>query len=369
MKQTYDKNTKERSFKSGDKVLALSPIPGSPLQARYFGPYTVEKKASDLNYIRTTPDRRKQKQLCHINMLKEYVDRHSSNVAPVNVINSVPQKQSEMNCEEVDCDEEVNFHRTDLTCSKLQNSNILKDLDKKLSHLDQTQRDEVKTLILEYEHLFPDIPTDQIYHDVQIEGSKPIKQHPYRMNPMKLQYLREEVQYLLDIGFINPSQSDWSSPCIFVPKPDGTFHMCTDYRKVNSVSKTDLVLVPRMDYCIDSIGQAKYVTKFDLLKGFWQISLADRAKEISAFETPDGLYQYKVMPYGMKNSPATFRRLINMIITGSDNCKAHIDDAIIYSEEWDQQIKYIKEFFQRLIKAKLTINLAKSEFCHATLTF
>ena len=370
MKQNFDKNTKVRSFKSGDKVLALLPIPGRPLQARYFGPYTVEKKASDLNYIITTPDRRKQKQLCHINMLKEYVDRDSSNVAPINVISSVPQKQSEMNCEEMNC-EEMNFHRNDPTSSKLQNSDILKDLDKKLSHLDQTQRDELKMLILEYEHLFPDIPTrtDQIYHDVDIEDSKPIKQHPYRMNPMKLQYLREEVQYLLDNDFIEPSQSDWSSPCILVPKPDGTFRMCTDYRKVNSVTKTDSFPVPRMDDCIDNIGQAKYVTKFDLLKGFWQIPLTDRAKEISAFVTPDGLYQYKVMPFGMKNSPATFQRLINMIITGLDNCKAYIDDAIIYSEEWDQQIKTIRDFFERLSKAKLTINLAKSEFCHATLTF
>ena len=75
------------------------------------------------------------------------------------------------------------------------------------------------------------------------------------------------------------------------------------------------------------------------------------------------------MPFGMENSPATFQRLINMIITGLDNCKAYIDDAIIYSEEWDQQIKTIREFFERLSKAKLTINLVKSEFCHATLTF
>ena len=79
-------------------------------------------------------------------MLKEDVDREGSNVAPVNVISSVPQKQSEMNCEE------MNFHKTDATCSKLKNSDILKDLDKKLSHLDQTQRDELKMLILEYEH-------------------------------------------------------------------------------------------------------------------------------------------------------------------------------------------------------------------------
>ena len=77
------------------------------------------------------------------------------------------------------------------------------------------------------------------------------------------------------------------------------------------------------------------------------------------------------MPVGKKNSPATFQRIINTIITGLDSCKAYIDDAIIdiYSEEWDQQIKTIREFNERLSKAKLTINLAKSEFRHATLTF
>ena len=89
-----------------------------------------------MNYIITTPDRRKQKQLCHINMLKEFVDRDSSNATPVNVIGSVPQKQSETNCENIDY-EEMNSNKPDPTCSKLQNSDILKDLDKKLSNLDQ----------------------------------------------------------------------------------------------------------------------------------------------------------------------------------------------------------------------------------------
>ena len=162
-----------------------------------------------------------QKQLYkyHINMLKEYVDRDSSNVTPVNAISSVLQKQSEMNCEE------MNFNKSYPICSKLQNSDILKDVDKKLAPLDQTQRDELEMLILEYEHLFSDIPTrtDRIYHDVDIEGSKPIKQHPYRMNTTKLQYLKEEIQHLLDNDFIEPSQSDWISPCILVPKPDGIF--------------------------------------------------------------------------------------------------------------------------------------------------
>ena len=366
MKSHYDENALDRNFEPGDKVLALLPIPGKPLQARYYGPYTVHKKLSDVNYIVNTPGRRKQKQLCHINMLKKYIDRDSSVISSVNLVNSVPHEQNQMDTED------STFVKSDPSSSKLQNSDILKDLNQKLSHLDSDKRLELKQLILEYEHLFPDFPsrTDKIFHDVDIiDGSKPVKQHPYRMNPVKQQCLREEVQYLLDNDFIEPSQSEWSSPCILVPKPDGTFRMCTDYRKVNSVTKTDTFPIPRIDDCIDNIGHAKYVTKFDLLKGFWQIPMTDKAKEVSAFVTPDGLFQYKVMPFGMKNSPATFQRLVNRLISNLDGCKAYIDDAIIYSEEWQQHLQIIRIFFDRLSEAKLTVNLAKSEFCHANLTF
>ena len=365
MKRWYDENAKERKFMPGDRVLALLPIPGKPLQARYYGPYTVDKQISDVNYIVNTPGRRKQKQLCHVNMLKQYIDRDSSSVTPISVVSSVPQEQNEMNSED------MNFIKSDPASSKLQNSDILKDLDQKLSHLDPVQRKELKQLIYQYEHLFPDIPTrtDKIYHDVNVEDSQPVKQHPYRMNPTKQKYLKEEILYLLDNDFIEPSQSEWSSPCILVPKPDGTYRMCTDYRKVNNLSKTDTFPIPRMDDCIDKVGNSKYITKFDLLKGFWQIPLTERAKEISAFVTPDGLYHYKVMPFGMKNSPATFQRLINTIIAGIEHCDAYIDDAIIYSDEWNHHLGTIKAFFDKLSEAKLTINLAKSEFCHATLTF
>ena len=102
---------------------------------------------------------------------------------------------------------------------------------------------------------------------------------------------------------LNQAKVNGVSPCILVPKPDGTYRMCTDYRKVNNLSKTDTFPIPRMDDCI---GNSKYITKFDLLKGFWQIPLTERAKEISAFVTPDGLYHYKVMPFGMKDARSEF---------------------------------------------------------------
>ena len=97
-----------------------------------------------------------------------------------------------------------------------------------------------------------------------------------------------------------------------------------------------------------------------MLKGFWQVPLTERAKEILAFVTPSGLYQYKVMPFGMKNSPATFQRLINNIIAGLDGCDAYIDDLIIASESWEEHMRIIRELFERLSKARLTLNLPKS---------
>ena len=100
-----------------------------------------------------------------------------------------------------------------------------------------------------------------------------------------------------------------------------------------------------MDDCIERVGRTTYVTKFDRLEGFWQIPLTERAKEISGFVTPDGLYQYKVMPFGMKNSPSSFQRLINKVIANLDGCEAYIDDVIIYSDTWEQHLKIIREFF------------------------
>ena len=125
MKHWYDENANERTFQPGDRVLALLPIPGKPLQARYYGPYTVDKKIIDVNYIVNTPERRKQKQLCHVNMLKQYIDRDSFSVTPISGVSSIPQEQSEMNSED------MNLIKSDPVSSKLQNSDILKDLDQK----------------------------------------------------------------------------------------------------------------------------------------------------------------------------------------------------------------------------------------------
>ena len=123
------------------------------MQARYYGPYTVDKKLSDVNNTVNTPARPKQEQLCHINMLKKYIDRDSSVISSVNLVNNIPLEQNQMD------PEDMNFVKSDPASSKLKNSDILKDLDQKLSHLSSDKRLGLKQLILEYEHLFPDIPS------------------------------------------------------------------------------------------------------------------------------------------------------------------------------------------------------------------
>jgi len=112
--------------------------------------------------------------------------------------------------------------------------------------------------------------------------------------------------------------------------------------------------------------ELKYVTKFNLLKAYWQVPLTERAKEISSFITPNGLYQYKVMPFGMRNAPTTFQQLINSMIADVPGCETYIDDVIIYSDTWSAQIS---TFFDKLKAANLTVNLSKSAFGHAQIQF
>ena len=351
MKTWYDKR-RSRSFIVGEKVLALLPVPKSPLQARFCGPYLITKKINNVNYIIHTQDRQKSQRLCHVNMLKKYYEGEKVNitrVAPVAMTVEV---------EDFSCRDELSGS------VRLKNSDVLSNLQEKLGHLPAPQQKQMISLIKEFAVLFPDVPgrTDCVYHDVDVMGATPIKQHPYRTNPVKLQYMRSEIEYMLANDLIEPSQSSWSSPCLLVPKGDGTHRICTDFRKVNSVTKSDSFPIPRIEDCVDRIGSSKYVTKFDLLKGFWQVPLTDRAKEISAFATPDGLFQYKVMPFGMKNAPATFQRMINKVIAGLEGCQGYIDDVIVYGDTWEQHLTRVRSFLTRLKVAKLTVNLVKSDF-------
>lgn len=158
--------------------------------------------------------------------------------------------------------------------------------------------------------------THVLQHDIDVGDFPPIKQHTYRVNPDKRRRLQEQVDYMVKNDIAEPSRSSWSSPCLLAGKSDGSDRFCTHFRKVNGVTKPDCYPLPRVEDCADNVGSADFVSKLDLLKGYWQVPLTPRAREISAFVTPDAFLQYTVMPFVVRNAPATFQRLVNTVLVG-----------------------------------------------------
>ena len=369
MKTRFDRKSVPRSFQAGDKVLVLLPVMGSALQAKFSGPYDVESKLSETNYIIRTPERRRKTRLCHINMLKRYVSRQSETEAgerpvPVAFVTPAVLRYSPE-------EDGLTFRDVPVSSPRLQNSENLKILGTFLSHLSDSRAGDVQKLIESFPVLFSDVPsrTHVLSHDIDVGDHLPIKQHAYRVNPTKREVMRSEVQYLVDHGLAGPSSSSWSSPCILVPKPDSTFRFCTDYRKVNAVTKPDSFPLPRMEDCVDRVGSAHVVTKLDLLKGYWQVPLTPRAAEISAFVTPECFMQYSVMAFGLRNAPASFQRLMNKVLAGIQNCEVYLDDIVLHSSSWSSHLELIHTVFHRLGDASLTLNLAKCEFGKGTVTY
>lgn len=376
MKHHFDRKSVQRYFQEGDQVLVLLPVVGSSLSARFSGPYNVLRKLSDTDYVVCTPDRKRKSRVCHVNMLKAYHKRESPHVEVPAVSTSVPDTLATVcsgvstPCADVE-DDGVVFRHTHQQCARLKNSEVLSELPAHLSHLSDEQRDDIMHLINNFPNLFNDVPsrTTVLEHDINVGDATPLKQHAYRVNATKRAVMRDEVDYLLKYGFAKYSYSPWSSPCLLVPKSDGTVRFCTDYRKVNAVTIADCFPLPRMEDCVDNLGTARYVSKLDLLKGYWQVPLTSRASDISAFVTPDNFAQYSVMAFGMRNAPATFQRLISIVLSGIPNCNAYLDDLVVYSTDWSEHVSLLNTVFERLAKASLTLNLAKCEFAQATITY
>ena len=170
----------------------------------------------------------------------------------------------------------------------LKNSESLRNLDVLLAHLTVEKRTELAEL-MSYPSLFGDTPskTHVIEHDIDVGDAKPIPQRFYRVSE-KRKVIDGEVKYMLENNIAVPS----ASPYLLVEKNLISHHYDADFHKVNAVTKPDSYPLPRVEDCIDQVGAAKYVSKFDLLKGYWQVPLTPRAHEISAFITPSGLFSY-----------------------------------------------------------------------------
>eukprot|EP00731_Ephydatia_muelleri_P012465 Em0006g1359a len=180
---------------------------------------------------------------------------------------------------------------------------------------------------------------------------------------------REEVRKLLQDmlakGAIQPSDSPWSSPIVLVTKKDGSTRFCVDYRKVNAVTRKDAYPLPRVDDTLDTLAGSKLFSTLDLATGYWQVEVADEDKEKTAFSTPEGLYQFEVMPFGLCNAPATFQRLMDKVLSGLKwySCLVYIDDIVVVGDSFENHLYNLVGVLKRLREAGLKVKPSKCSLC------
>ncbi|CAB3989094.1 Retrovirus-related Pol poly from transposon, partial, partial [Paramuricea clavata] len=169
-----------------------------------------------------------------------------------------------------------------------------------------------------------------VQHFINTGQHIPVKATPRRFPFHKREVVREEVESMLASDVIEPSTSPWSAPVVLVRKKDGSERFCIDYRKLNAITKKDVFPLPRCDEILESLSGAAYFTHLDLVRGYWQIKVAEQDREKTAFSAPDGHFQFKRMPFGLTNAPATFQRAMNTILAGLcwTDCVVYLDDII-----------------------------------------
>ncbi|KAG5276768.1 hypothetical protein AALO_G00109520 [Alosa alosa] len=168
------------------------------------------------------------------------------------------------------------------------------------------------------------------------------------------------MEDMLALGVIERSTSEWSNPVVLVPKKDGTLRFCIDFQRVNAQSKFDAYPMPRLEDLIERQGKATYITTLDLCKGYWQVPLTEETKPYIAFRTPQGLYHFTVMPDGLQGAPATFQRLMDIVLSGTELfAAAYLDDIVVYSATWGEHLQHLEEVLNKIKQAGLTIHPRK----------
>ncbi|XP_068069442.1 uncharacterized protein isoform X2 [Danio rerio] len=285
----YDQRAREREFVSGEKVLVMLPSKENKLLAKWQGPFNIKSRLGPTTYEVATPGQEHASRILHVNLLKKWVPRSEQ-------VLLVCRVQGDEECEDQYLPQSTSA-------------------DIRLDHLPEKQRRQVSTLC--NPQIFSELPghTSLIQHDVILKPDVAVRRMSYRI-PEKLQEaLKEEVDFMLSLGIIEPSQN--------------------------------------------RLGKAVYLTTLDLSKGYWQIPLTERARPLTAFRTPWGLFQFRFLPFGLHGAPATFQRLMDQVLQGLTFAAAYLDDIIIYSTTWEEHMQHLHEVFQRLQRAGLTANPAK----------
>ena len=201
-------------------------------------------------------------------------------------------------------------------------------------------------------------------HHIQLkQDAKHSYSAPYRAGPHRRLEIEKQVKNTLDLGVIEPSDAEWSFPVDVVPKPGGHFRFCVDDRGLNERSVRDVYPIPRMDDCLDSLGDAAVFSTLDCNAGYWKIPVAAEDRDKTTFTSHTGLFWFLRLPFGLVNARASFERALHIILSGLrwQTCLAYLDDVTFFSRTVGDHTRHLREVLLLLEKVGVSLKPAK---CH-----
>ena len=242
-----------------------------------------------------------------------------------------------------------------------------------------SELDQARAHVLEeYRDVFPEQlppglpPQREVDHRIElVPGSSPPSRPVHRMSPTELDELKKQLDELTEAGFIQPSKSPFGAPVLFVKKKDGTMRMCVDYRALNLITVKNSYALPRIDELFDRLQGARFFSKIDLRSGYHQIRIHAEDVAKTAFRTRYGHFEFRVLPFGLTNAPATFMHLMHQIFHPLlDRCVlVFLDDILIYSRDQQEHERHVRQALDRLREHKLYAKLSKCELFQTEVEF
>lgn len=208
---------------------------------------------------------------------------------------------------------------------------------------------------------------------IETNGARPVKQPARRLAPNLREQVNVHVDEWLQRGVIRESQSPWSSPLVVVKKKDaGTLRVCVDMRAVNEATVTDAMPLPRADECLEAMAGARMFTSLDARSGYHQIPIVEADRHKTAFSVPfRGQFEWTKVPFGLKNGPAIYARLMAMVLDGLqwEICLSYVDDIAVWSNDAEEHLERLTLVFERLRVAGIKLKPQKCTFMAKTLKF
>ena len=247
-----------------------------------------------------------------------------------------------------------------------------------ISHLPRGHLPGLDEVLTSYVDVFPedlpcDLPPDRDFNmKIPIKpGHHPTHQAPYRLSEQAADMARQTLEYLYEHKLARDSTSEFAAPITLVPKPDGTWRFCVDYRKLNSITHEAKYPLPRIEDCLDQLRGARYFSKIDLRSGYWQTRIHPEDVHKTAFRTPFGHHEWLVMPFGLQGAPSNFQRMMNHYLRQylGKSVLCYLDDILIYSKTKEEHLHHLKQVLDILREKKLYAKATKCDFGRTEVQF